>query len=84
MAVMLDHAWQVSLGESSEYFVIFGMTTGYIAVNGFFVLSGLLIARSLQGKGFGLNYIRARALRLYPALIALALLFLSSRAARNA
>jgi peptidoglycan/LPS O-acetylase OafA/YrhL len=34
-----------------------------------FFLSGLLLARSLSHKGLSLNYVKDRALRIYPALI---------------
>jgi len=71
-AVCIDHAWVITTGDpASEPIRLFGLTAGWLAVNGFFVLSGLLIARSLDRKGFSLSYVAARALRLYPALIAL-------------
>jgi len=42
---------------------------GTIAVNIFFTISGLLIARSFCERGRLLEFLRARALRIYPALI---------------
>lgn len=50
-------------------------TGGYMAVNGFFVLSGMLIAKSLSFRGDLKSYAISRALRIYPALIVLLLAF---------
>lgn len=47
-----------------------------MAVNGFFVLSGLLIAKSLSTRRNLGTYLRSRLLRIYPALIAMALAFI--------
>ncbi len=53
---------------------ILGM--GRMAVNGFFIISGFLIARSwLASQGLG-DYLKKRALRIYPALIVYLLLTL--------
>ncbi|WP_233346234.1 acyltransferase family protein [Hyphomonas pacifica] len=51
-------------------------TGGYMAVNGFFILSGLLIAKSLSTRRNLGTYLRSRLLRIYPALIAMALAFI--------
>jgi peptidoglycan/LPS O-acetylase OafA/YrhL len=53
---------------------LIGATVAEIAVNVFFVLSGYLVTRSLLGHNDILDYILARALRIYPALIVLVLL----------
>lgn len=50
-------------------------TGGYMAVNGFFVLSGMLIAKSLTFRGDLKAYAISRALRIYPALLVLLLAF---------
>ncbi|GHB05490.1 acyltransferase [Algimonas arctica] len=50
-------------------------TGGYMAVNGFFVLSGMLIAKSLDLRRDLKMYAISRALRIYPALIVLLLTF---------
>jgi len=50
-------------------------TGGYMAVNGFFILSGLLIAKSLDLRRDLKLYAASRALRIYPALIVLMLAF---------
>lgn len=51
-------------------------TGSYMAVNGFFVLSGILIAKSLDMRRDLKVYAASRALRIYPALIALLLAFI--------
>lgn len=50
-------------------------TGGYMAVNGFFVLSGMLIAKSLDLRRDLKLYAISRTLRIYPALIVLLLAF---------
>src|SRR5690606_26576631 len=47
-----------------------GLSPSYLAVNAFFILSGMLIARSAL-RGDLIRYAVSRALRLYPALVAL-------------
>lgn len=72
--VCIDHAGLIIEGQAeTELIRLFGISLGYIAVNGFFVLSGLLICRSLERSGLTLGYFAARLLRLYPALIVFAL-----------
>ncbi len=75
LVVCLDHAGLVWSGQThSEMLRIGSVSGGFLAVNGFFVLSGMLIARSLERGGVGVNYFASRFLRLYPALLALALI----------
>ena len=73
--VLFDHAGLVTAGVAgAEPLKIFRFSVGYLAVNGFFILSGILIARSLAERGVSASYFSSRLLRLFPALIALALL----------
>lgn len=73
--VCFDHAGLITKGgQGTELVKIFGVSLGYIAVNGFFVLSGLLICRSLERTGLTFRYFASRLLRLYPALIVFAIL----------
>ena len=51
-----------------------GWALGYGAVNCFFVISGFLVCRSLLGRKSLGSYLAARALRIYPALLAAVLL----------
>jgi peptidoglycan/LPS O-acetylase OafA/YrhL len=71
--VALGHMWLLPTGY--EPFRIHEWTGGYMAVNGFFILSGLLIAKSLHTRRNMKAYTISRALRIYPALIALLLAF---------
>lgn len=71
--VALGHLWLLT--KAYEPFRIHDWTGGYMAVNGFFVLSGLLIAKSLHMRNDLKAYIKSRALRIYPALIAILLAF---------
>ncbi len=71
--VALGHLWILPTGY--EPFRIHNWTGGYMAVNGFFILSGLLIAKSLHTRRNLKAYAVSRALRIYPALIVLLLAF---------
>lgn len=72
-AVALGHLWLLT--TAYEPFRIHQWTGGYMAVNGFFVLSGLLIAKSLHMRKDLKVYAMSRALRIYPALIVILLAF---------
>lgn len=75
-SVVIGHAWMVPTGYEPTR--VHDWTLSYLAVNGFFILSGLLIAKSLATRNDLKGYARSRVLRIYPALIVLmlALLFL--------
>ena len=72
--VLLGHSWILTTGY--EPFRIFHWTGSYMAVNGFFILSGLLIAKSLHIRNDLKAYSISRALRIYPALIMVLLSFI--------
>lgn len=72
--VLLGHAWLLS--TNYEPFKIFNWTGSFMAVNGFFILSGLLIAKSLHMRNDLKAYTMSRALRIYPALITVLLGFI--------
>lgn len=71
--VLLGHSWLLTTGY--EPFRIHQWTGSYMAVNGFFILSGLLIAKSLHMRNDLKAYTVSRLLRIYPALIVLLLAF---------
>lgn len=71
--VGLGHLWLLT--EAYEPFRLYHWTGGYMAVNGFFVISGLLIAKSLHLRKDIKAYAISRTLRIYPALIAILLAF---------
>lgn len=72
--VALGHFWLTTTGY--EPFRIHQWTGGYMAVNGFFVLSGLLIMKSLATRNDLKSYAISRLLRIYPALIAILIAFI--------
>jgi peptidoglycan/LPS O-acetylase OafA/YrhL len=74
LGVLLGHSFVVFLGDTSpEPLILFDITISYAAVNGFFILSGLLITRSFDRRPDWLRFVVARLLRLFPAMIVLAL-----------
>ncbi|MBL4596253.1 MAG: acyltransferase [Robiginitomaculum sp.] len=73
-AVAIGHLWLLTTGY--EPFRIHEWTAGYMAVNGFFVLSGLLIAKSLCTRNDLKAFAVSRTLRIYPALIVILLAFI--------
>lgn len=72
--VAVGHLWLLT--TAYEPIRVHQWTGGYMAVNGFFVLSGMLIAKSLAMRGDLKAYAASRALRIYPALIVLMLAFI--------
>ena len=72
--VALGHFWLMTTGY--EPFRIHQWTGGYMAVNGFFVLSGLLIMKSLATRDNLKSYAVSRILRIYPALIVIIVAFI--------
>lgn len=75
LGVVLGHSFVNIIGDGDpEPLILFNITISYAAVNGFFVLSGLLISRSFERRPDLIRFIVARALRLMPALIVLSLL----------
>lgn len=71
--VALGHVFLLT--KAYEPIRIHQWTGGYMAVNGFFVLSGMLIAKSLTYRDDLKVYAASRALRIYPALIVLLFAF---------
>lgn len=69
--VAVWHAYAVTGAEKFHEPAIAGLSPSYMAVNGFFILSGFLIASSLDRRRALIPFGVSRILRLYPALIAL-------------
>lgn len=75
LGVLLGHSFVVFLGNTGpEPLKLFDITISYAAVNGFFVLSGLLITRSFDRNTDIWRFAAARILRIMPALLVLSLL----------
>jgi peptidoglycan/LPS O-acetylase OafA/YrhL len=78
--VILSHSWPLLQGHTRAepiYFLSRGQTTfGGMAVDGFFILSGFLIAASWARSGSFLSFASNRVLRIYPGFIVCLLLCL--------
>lgn len=68
--VLVSHSFTLATGQpQTEPFVAqIGLTLGEIAVHIFFVTSGFLVTGSLLSRGNIVEFLAARALRIYPAL----------------
>jgi peptidoglycan/LPS O-acetylase OafA/YrhL len=76
LAVVLGHSWHIALGREAHVplqdWTLFGFHS--LAVHVFFFLSGLLVTESARRhKTAPGQYLRKRALRIFPALLANAL-----------
>lgn len=70
-AVLVSHAYPITLGPgvAEPLMSLTGNTLGHFAVAVFFCISGLLISRSFDRKNSYEQFIAARVLRLFPALL---------------
>ena len=74
-AVLAEHAIIVTQGPlPPPPLAINGWSLSYAAVNAFFILSGFLIADSLERRSNPFQFAAARMLRIWPALLALSVL----------
>lgn len=73
LAVIFSHAFSLSEGNSTNEWIVRltnGQTNlGHIAVFIFFITSGFLITQSFERTKKPYNYLKARILRIFPALI---------------
>ncbi|MBF0480860.1 MAG: acyltransferase [Desulfovibrionaceae bacterium] len=71
MLVLFSHSFAIALGTGEEEPLrkLIGMTPGTMAVDIFFITSGFLVTRSLVSRENISDFIVARVLRIYPALI---------------
>jgi peptidoglycan/LPS O-acetylase OafA/YrhL len=72
LAVVVSHAASVGTGRHLDepLYALTGYTLGEHGVNGFFAVSGFLVAMSWDRRGGVLPFAAARLLRVYPGLIA--------------
>jgi len=68
--VVIGHSFAVAQGAGTEPHVFYHYTFSYLAVNLFFIASGFLVTKSMVYRGDTPSFISARALRIFPALIA--------------
>jgi peptidoglycan/LPS O-acetylase OafA/YrhL len=74
-AVLVSHSFAIATGkpEAEPLRESLGITLGTISVDVFFIASGLLVSSSLLKKGDLLYFVLARVLRIYPALVVMAI-----------
>ncbi len=70
-AVLVSHAFPIALGAGAAEPLeeLTGLSLGGHAVAVFFVLSGLLIARSFDRASSRIRFVTARVMRLFPGLV---------------
>lgn len=83
-AVLVSHAYPITLGPATAQplsRLLPGMTLGEVAVFVFFAVSGFFIAQSFDRSRSAAKFLRARALRLFPALVVMLALTVAAGAA---
>ena len=77
LAVLVTHSFALAIGsgDAEPFRESLGMTMGSIAVDVFFITSGFLVTSSLLNRQSTIEFIWARVLRIFPAL--LVMLFLT-------
>lgn len=75
-AVLISHSFALAHGttDAEPLRTTLGMALGNIAVDVFFITSGFLVTASLVTRHSAASFVRARALRIFPALWAMLLL----------
>jgi peptidoglycan/LPS O-acetylase OafA/YrhL len=79
VAVIFSHSYPYALGSAYQPLdPLWGLTnhvftTGMLAVAIFFIISGFLVAASMERSGSAIAYVKARFLRIYPGLFVLVL-----------
>jgi len=78
LLVVVSHSFSISTGENTKEWLSLltngQITMGGLAVSIFFCAGGFLIAKSILRAGNGVEYFKARILRIFPALIVVVLL----------
>ncbi|MBU1156059.1 MAG: acyltransferase [Proteobacteria bacterium] len=76
LAVLVSHSYPLAMGHSALEPLkgLIGKTLGEVAVDLFFIISGFLVASSLYHRKNTIDFLWARVLRVYPALLVMLLL----------
>jgi peptidoglycan/LPS O-acetylase OafA/YrhL len=76
LAVLITHSFALAIGsgDAEPFRENLGMTMGSIAVDIFFITSGFLVTASLLTRQSAIEFIWARVLRIFPALLVMLLL----------
>jgi len=74
-AVLYAHAWIITTPgtKTASFFHIFGFSPDFHGVHAFFILSGMLLTRSLMARPDPLRFIVARLVRYVPPIVVAAL-----------
>ena len=69
-AVLVSHSFALAMGTANAepLYTTYGLTWGDIAVDVFFVTSGFLVTASLLNRARATAFVKARVLRIFPAL----------------
>lgn len=69
--VIFSHSYPLTLGPGVPdlFATFFGISTGTLAVNIFFAVSGFLVSKSFHDRNNLVTFLYARCLRIFPALI---------------
>ena len=71
LAVLVGHAMIIGARDLGAEPMVYGdFSISYMAVNAFFIASGFLVTASMMYRGQVGEFVAARGLRIYPALIA--------------
>lgn len=72
-AVLFTHSFALTAGSSDAepFLKTLGMTTGTVSVDVFFATSGFLVTASLLTRNSAVEFVWARVLRIFPALLAM-------------
>lgn len=75
-AVLITHSFALAVGsgDAEPFQATLGMTIGSIAVDVFFITSGFLVTNSLFSRQSAVEFVWARCLRIFPALLVMLLL----------
>lgn len=75
-AVLVNHSFTLATGRlnAQPFRMTIGMTIGDLAVDIFFLMSGFLVTASLLTRQSTIEFVWARVLRIYPALLTVLLL----------
>lgn len=76
LAVLVTHSFALAIGtgDAEPFRNTLGMTMGAIAVDVFFITSGFLVTGSLFTRQSAIEFIWARSLRIFPALLVMLVL----------
>lgn len=73
-AVLVNHSFALAIGTVNAQPTLFNITLGRVALDALFITSGFLVTASLLKRQDTIEFVVARILRLYPALLVMQVL----------